>query len=191
MAFSPDRQRLATGSHSLVTIWDVSALHGDYDSRVAHSRLGRPYKGDVNDAAMSPDGKTMALTHFSKGAANRRSGEVLQFWDLAQLAWIGPELIGHDDYVTALAYNPDGTLVASGARDGRVVLWDARAHKQIRSLTAGGDYIAGLTFSPNNRLVAARSAREVAMTSPGAPHSIKVWELSPKSSGEPESRFDS
>jgi WD40 repeat protein len=50
-----------------------------------------------------------------------------------------PELalqLGHSLSVFALAYSPDGKLLASGGGDGTVKIWDAREHELIRTIAA-------------------------------------------------------
>jgi WD40 repeat protein len=50
-----------------------------------------------------------------------------------------PELalqLGHSLSVYALAYSPDGSLLASGGGDGTVKIWDAHQHELIRTIAA-------------------------------------------------------
>jgi WD40 repeat protein len=46
-------------------------------------------------------------------------------WNLAT-GQPGAVLEGHDAYVVALAISRDGTRLASGSWDGKVMVWDAR-----------------------------------------------------------------
>ena len=43
----------------------------------------------------------------------------------------GLPLAGHEAPVTSLAFDPDGARLASGARDGAVIVWDARSRQEV------------------------------------------------------------
>ena len=38
---------------------------------------------------------------------------------------LGQPLSGHSDWVNALAFSPDGGMLASGSSDGTLILWEA------------------------------------------------------------------
>ena len=54
----------------------------------------------------------------------------------------------------AVAFSPDGKLLAAAPEDGSIRLWDVSAQREIGKLVNNG-YTAGLTFSPNGRILAA------------------------------------
>jgi len=75
---------------------------------------------------------------------------------------------GHTGYLNTVTVSPDGSLCASGGKDGTAMLWDLSEGKRLYSLDAG-DIIHSLVFSPNRYwLVAATST------------SIKIWDLESK-----------
>ena len=66
----------------------------------------------------------------------------------------------HDGFVTALAYDGTGTLLASGGLDGKIKIWDARRpylETLIGEYNAKAD-VNSLAFSPDGRLIAAALA---------------------------------
>lgn len=82
----------------------------------------------------------------------------------------------HRDGVTALAFSPDGTILASGAADGSIKLWRAEDGKLIYSFDAahGADSphqgaITSLALTPQSRLVSA--SRD---------NTLRVWNLREK-----------
>lgn len=58
----------------------------------------------------------------------------------------------HADTVSALAFSPDGRILASGARDRGVSIWDASTLKQIRRFSVPAPASA-LRFSPDGQRI--------------------------------------
>lgn len=54
---------------------------------------------------------------------------------------------GHNGYLNVVAVSPDGTLCASGGRDGKAILWDLNDNKYVHS-TQVPETINALCFSP-------------------------------------------
>ena len=57
-------------------------------------------------------------------------------------------LVGHTGYLNTVTISPDGSLCASGGKDGTAMLWDLNEGKRLYSLEAD-DIIHALVFSPN------------------------------------------
>ena len=66
-------------------------------------------------------------------------------------------LNGHSAAVLAMAYSPDGAQLASGAKDGTVVVWNPSTGSQISSFSVGGQ-VRSLEYSADStRLLAVSS----------------------------------
>jgi WD40 repeat protein len=79
-------------------------------------------------------------------------------------------LRGHTAAVTAVAFNPDDTLLASASADRTVKLWDLNTGKVRFTLKGHTDRVTAVAFSPDGKRLATASADKT----------VKVW----KTSGE-------
>ncbi|KAI8003131.1 hypothetical protein LOK49_LG08G01891 [Camellia lanceoleosa] len=87
---------------------------------------------------------------------------------MVMLIPIGASLAGHSGYVNTVAVSPDGSLCASGGKDGVILLWDLAEGKKLYSLDSGS-IINALCFSPNRYWLCAATKA-----------SIKIWDLESK-----------
>ena len=94
-------------------------------------------------------------------------------WDKVVKVWnltLKPRsnLLGHTGYINTVTVSPDGSLCASGGKDGTAMLWDLAEGKHLSSLNAG-DIIYALCFSPNRYWLCAATSSK-----------IMIWDLESK-----------
>jgi WD40 repeat protein/mono/diheme cytochrome c family protein len=89
-------------------------------------------------ADLSPDQKTIAL-----GGPNR----LLKFYNTKDGSLVR-SVKKHTDWVTAVAYSPDGSLVASADRAGGLVVWEAANGEEALTLPGHKTAINALAFMP-------------------------------------------
>ena len=93
----------------------------------------------------------------------------IKVWDLTLRHAQHHNLTGHKGYINAVTVSPDGSLCASGGKDGVAMLWDLTEGKRLYLLEAG-DIIHALCFSPMRYWLVAATQK-----------CIKVWDLESKS----------
>jgi len=92
---------------------------------------------------------------LAQGAALARTALVTNPAPIKGLHSWTLETRSHRGAVSALAYRPDGRLLATAGDDGAIRLWDAAADDLIQALIAGGHALASLSWSPDGRFLAA------------------------------------
>jgi len=75
--------------------------------------------------------------------------KVIKVWTLSDEFKLKQNLFGHTGYINTVTISPDGSLCASGGKDGTAMLWDLGEGKHLYSLDSG-DIINSLVFSPNH-----------------------------------------
>jgi WD40 repeat protein len=77
----------------------------------------------------------------------------VHFWNAESGAPAG-QATEHGGAVSSMAFSPDGARLASGARDGTAVIWDAAGARKLHVLRGGQDRVAAVVFSPDGQTLA-------------------------------------
>jgi WD40 repeat protein len=144
--FSRDGKRLAAADAvgRAVALWDLTTGEPCHD-------FGHGYA--VAAVAFSPDGRTIVT-----GASY--TDNVVRTWD-ALTGQIKGRWRGHKGGIEAIAYAPDGELVASSSEDGTVRLWGAATGKEVGCLDARDGAVRAIAFSPDGKTLASGGERKV------------------------------
>jgi WD40 repeat protein len=114
LAFSPDGRLLATtGNRHKLQLWDAAT------GKEAVTADRTPGPGQfVVPPAFAPDGRTVACAVFDEDSGDGR----VTLWEVSTGA-VRREFTGHRGAVSALAFAPDGKVLATGSADTTVLLW--------------------------------------------------------------------
>jgi uncharacterized repeat protein (TIGR01451 family) len=109
---------------------------------------------------------------------------LVRWWRIALWLWLAwavvlpafgqgrPDIVwmrgGHADWVTSVAFSPDGSLIASGSGDYTIKLWRVSDGALVRTLTGHTDWVTSVAFSPDGSLIASGSGD----------YTIKLWRVS-------------
>jgi len=146
----PDGSRfLTTGWNKEVCTWTLK--------RSKRSRLCTLPEAPAS-AALSPDGATLAI-------GLSQSNRVLLID--AQSGTARTSLAKGDGSVHAVAFSPDGSLVASGNASGQIGLWELVNPVRLRVLEGHTWPVYGLAFTPDGRRLISASADKTA----------RVWDV--------------
>lgn len=80
-------------------------------------------------------------------------------------------LIGHEDWIVALAFHSSGYLLASAGNDRKIHLWNLRnpldTQKRLPTLHGHEAQISKLVFHPNGTILASGSCD----------HTVRLWDI--------------
>jgi len=94
--------------------------------------------------------------------------ENLRNWEWGHLNWLTLQrdrevgvLQGHDDYITSVAFSPDGKCIASCGLDARVKVWDVEQKTIIQTIYNYCERVYSLAFSPDGKSIAFGSGENI------------------------------
>ena len=70
-------------------------------------------------------------------------------------------LTGHEKGVTTVVYSPDGSILASGGKDGTLRLWYSQSGELLKAHKTHTQSIYAIAFSPNGSLIACANNNEI------------------------------
>lgn len=155
VAFSADNRQIVSGSRDkTIKLWNTLGV----------------CKYTIQDDGHS---EWTSCVRFSPNTANPiivSAGwdKLVKVWNLTNCR-LKTNHYGHTGYLNCVTVSPDGSLCASGGKDGQAMLWDLNEAKHLYTLD-GGDLISALCFSPNRYWLCAASGP-----------SIRIWDLESKS----------
>ena len=188
VAFSEDKRALEIWSPlgdaptRLVPLQGLAAVTGDFDCwgmspeqqfcfAIDHDGMARVWDAEtgalqktlagpappIRNAALSARGKCFAVSVERENA--------VALFDCA--TGKNFRLEEHHDFVSGLAFSPDGQLLASGSMDGTIRLWRTRDGASAGMLPGHLEETTEVAFSPDGRTLA----------SIGEEESLKLWQL--------------
>jgi WD40 repeat protein len=133
VAYSPDRARFVTAD------WEGTAQQWDARTRQPLGPVLRQDGRPIIDAVYSPDG----IRVLTAGGDN-----CVRIWEVATGRPLG-KLVGHSDWVHAVAVGPDGSKILTGSWDHTVRLWDARTFQPLGPPLEHAAFVDAVAFSPD------------------------------------------
>lgn len=155
LAFTPNSKTIVSGGQDgTVRTWDVTT--GNLQLADSFGRTTTTWA-----LVVSADGSTCA------GGIPADADATIQVWDATtgkQTKSIVPEHVGGE---WVLAISPDGTRLASGGRDGKILIMNTETGKELFSFTEHTDGINTLVFSHDGTRLAS-SAKD---------SKIRLWDV--------------
>lgn len=157
VTFSPIGRILASCSDDgTIGLWDTNLLDKDplFKRLIDHPEL----KTRVTAITFSPDGQFLAFSSDdkSKEPGNPTFKGSLKIWCLRSNSFF--ELKGHNCWVTALDFSPDGKTLVSGDINGNIIVWYLiRKGFPYKKFEAHDDKVLSLDFAPHGRTLISSS----------------------------------
>ncbi len=123
VAFSADNRQIVSGSRDkTINLWNTLG-------QCKYTITEDGHKEWVSCVRFSPNLNTPLIVSAGWD-------KVVKVWNLNHCK-LRTNLMGHTGYVNSVTVSPDGSLCASGGKDGIAMLWDLNEGRHLSSLEAG------------------------------------------------------
>lgn len=157
VAFSADNRQIISASRDKsIKLWNtLGELKWTQDSTDCHKEW-------VSTVRFSPTTQNPVIV---SGGWDK----VVKVWHLSNFQ-LKKNFHGHTGFINSVTVSPDGSLAASGGKDGQARLWDlGENNNNPLHILDGGEEITTLCFSPNRYWLCAAAGPD-----------IKIWDLEHK-----------
>lgn len=156
VAFSADNRQIVSGSRdNTIKLWNTLGQCKYTISDESHTEW-------VSCVRFSPNTQNPIIVSCGWD-------KMVKVWNLTNCK-LKTNHFGHQGYLNAVTVSPDGSLCASGGKDGMAMLWDLNEGKHLYTLDGGSHIVNALCFSPNRYWLCAACGP-----------TIKIWDLEAKS----------
>ena len=151
---------LAGGRVLVSSSWDDTVRFWD----VARRKQVKRFETDsgTNCLAVSRDGRQVAVA----GAFTPSFNQSVHRWQFDAVPKPRfktlPQIVFHENQIGAVAYSPDGRLLATGSADRTTRVWDLE-EGVLRYRWTSRAWIQGVTFSPDGKTLAIAAGRQVSL----------------------------
>lgn len=117
VAFSADNRQIVSGSRDKkIKLWNTLA-------QCKHTIMDECHSDWVSTVRFSPSNQNPVIVSAGWD-------KVVKVWNLATCR-LKTNHIGHTGYINSVTVSPDGSLCASGGKDGSAMLWDLNEGKHL------------------------------------------------------------
>lgn len=154
VAFSADNRQIVSGSRDkTIKLWNTLAQCKYTIEQDCHNDW-------VSCVRFSPSNNNPVIVSAGWD-------KLVKVWNLSNCK-LKTDHYGHNRYLNTVTVSPDGSLCASGGKDGAAMLWDLNDGKHLYTLEGNAE-INAMVFSPNRYWLCA-AVGDV----------IKIWDLEDK-----------
>jgi WD40 repeat protein len=154
MVFSPDGNRLAVTGDDAPTPVLIDVNSG----RVQERMTGGGHRGEVSSMVFAPDGTRLVT-------GGNRDGQAI-VWDTETgrpIRHLQDPTTNEQQaipFAVIVGWSPDGSIVATGGGQGRILLWRTTDWMQVGALAADTSWVYCMAFSPDGSRLAAGGVGE-------------------------------
>lgn len=149
IAFSQDGQYGAGTDFLKIYVWD---------QKTGAKKFSMYHATHPEEITFSPNGKILTL--------RSASGKNVEIYDITLRKFI-TSFRGHTDWITSMAFNPEGTILATGSDDRTIRLWNVQTGRTIKVLKGHAANVLSVAFSPDGKTIVSGSTDKT----------VRLWDV--------------